>query len=127
MLITGAHIFNYFGSEHRQSDYLRKSHPDPLVEIHPETARARGIAAGDWVAIESPRGKVRFRAKLTEGIDPRVVSAEFGWWFPEQDRTDGEAQLSANINVLTDDAGLLDPGMGATNLKGLMCNVTPVT
>jgi len=127
VLITGARIFNYFGSEHRQSDYLRKSHPDPLVEIHPETARARGIAAGDWVAIESPRGKVRFRAKLTEGIDPRVVSAEFGWWFPEQDRTDSEAQLSANINVLTDDAGLLDPGMGATNLKGLMCNVTPVT
>ena len=123
ILITGQRIFNYFGSEHRQSDYLRKSHPDPLVEIHPDAAKARGIEDGDWVTIESPRGKVKFKAKVTEGIDPRVVSAEFGWWFPEKDRTDREEQLSSNINVLTDDAGPLDPGMGATNLKGLMCNV----
>lgn len=81
VLITGQRIFNYFGSEHRQSAYLRKSHPDPLVEIHPDTAKERGIEEGDWVTIESPRGKVRFRARLFEGIDPRVVSAEFGWWF----------------------------------------------
>ncbi len=123
VLITGARVFNFFGSEHRQSDYLRRGHPDPLVEIHPDTAKTRDIADGDWVTIASPRGKVRFRAKVTDGIDPRVVSAEFGWWFPEKDRTDGQEQLSSNINVLTNDAGPLDPGMGATNLKGLMCQV----
>jgi len=123
ILITGIRIFNFFGSEHRQADYLRRTHPDPLIEIHPDTAAGRGIKDGDWVHIESPRGKVKFRAKLFDGVDPQVVSAEFGWWFPEKDRTDIEAQLESNINVLTDDAGPLDPGMGATNLKGLMCNV----
>jgi len=60
---------------------------------------------------------------LFDGIDPRVVSAEWGWWFPEKDRTDIEVQLESNINMLTEDAGGLDPGMGATNLKGLMCQV----
>ena len=123
ILITGQRIFNFFGSEHRQGDYLRRTHPDPLVEIHPDTATARGIDDGDWVHIESPRGKVRFRARLFDGIDPRVVSAEWGWWFPEKDRTDIEVQLESNINMLTEDAGGLDPGMGATNLKGLMCQV----
>jgi len=123
ILITGIRIFNFFGSEHRQADYLRRTHPDPLIEIHPDTAAGRGIKDGDWVHIESPRGKVKFRAKLFDGVDPQVVSAEFGWWFPEKDLTDIEAQLESNINVLTDDAGPLDPGMGATNLKGLMCNV----
>ena len=93
------------------------------MEIHPDTASERGIEDGDWVKIESPRGQVKFRAKLFDGIDRRVVSAEFGWWFPEKDRTDAEEQLGSNINVLTDDAGPLDPGMGATNLKGLMCQV----
>lgn len=123
VLITGQRIFNYFGSEHRQGDYLRRTHPDPLVEIHPETAAARGISDGDWVHIESPRDKVKFRARIFDGIDPRVVSAEWGWWFPEKDRTDIEVQLESNINLLTEDAGGLDPGMGATNLKGLMCQV----
>ncbi len=123
VLITGQRIFNFFGSEHRQGDYLRRTHPDPLVEIHPDTAAARGISEGDWVQISSPRDKVRFRARIFDGIDPRVVSAEWGWWFPEKDRTDIEVQLESNINLLTEDAGGLDPGMGATNLKGLMCQV----
>ncbi len=123
VLITGQRIFNFFGSEHRQGDYLRRTHPDPLVEIHPDTAAARGISDGDWVHISSPRDKVRFRARIFDGIDPRVVSAEWGWWFPEKDHTDIEVQLESNINLLTEDAGGLDPGMGATNLKGLMCQV----
>jgi len=127
VLITGIRIFNYFGSEHRQSEYLRRTHPDPLVEIHPDTAAAHGVKDGDWIFIESPRGRVKFRAKLFEGIDPRVISAEFGWWFPEKDRTDAGLQLESNINVLTMDGPPLDPGMGATNLKGLMCNIRPVT
>ncbi|MCY4361755.1 MAG: molybdopterin-dependent oxidoreductase [Gammaproteobacteria bacterium] len=123
VLITGQRIFNFFGSEHRQGDYLRRTHPDPMVEIHPDTAAARGISDGDWVHISSPRDQVRFRARIFDGIDPRVVSAEWGWWFPEKDRTDIEVQLESNINLLTEDAGGLDPGMGATNLKGLMCQV----
>ena len=123
VLITGQRIFNFFGSEHRQGDYLRRTHPDPLVEIHPDTAAERGINDGDWVHIKSPRGKVKFRTRLFDGIDPRVVSAEWGWWFPEKDRTDIEVQLESNINMLTEDSGGLDPGMGATNLKGLMCQI----
>ena len=123
ILITGIRIFNFFGSEHRQADYLRRTHPDPLIEIHPDTAAERGISDGDWIHIESPRGKVKFKANLFDGIDPRVVSAEWGWWFPEKDRTDFNVQMESNINLLTNDAGPLDPGMGATNLKGLMCNV----
>ena len=92
------------------------------MDIHPDAAAARGIADGDWVRIRSPRGEVRLRARLFDGVDPRVVSAEFGWWFPEKGPPD-YGWSESNINVLTDDAPPLDPGMGATNLKGLMCQV----
>ena len=34
-----------------RSPSLRASAPDPQVEVHPETAAARGIAAGDWVRL----------------------------------------------------------------------------
>ena len=29
---------------------------DPEVELHPTAAAERGIAAGDWVRIETPEG-----------------------------------------------------------------------
>ena len=122
ILVTGHRIFNFFGSEHRQSHYLRKGHPDPLIEIHPQLAASRQIEDGDWVKVSSPRGAVKLRAKFSDSLDPRVVSAEFGWWFPERDAP-GFAWDESNINILTEDGPPLDPGMGATNLKGLMCNV----
>lgn len=65
------------------------------------------------------------RAKLTEKINPRVVSAEHRWWFPERKTSDFGWQES-NINILTSDADRLDPGIGATNLRGLMCSVRPL-
>ena len=122
VLTTGHRIFEFFGSEHRQSAYLRRKHRDPLVEIHPNAAGERNIDDGDWVYIETPRGKVKFRAKLFDGIHPSVVSAEYGWWYPEAGPPD-YGWKESNINILTVDGPPLDPGMGATNLKGLMCNI----
>jgi anaerobic selenocysteine-containing dehydrogenase len=59
---------------------LRKSAPDPLLEMHPSTAETRGIKAGDWVSLETPLGSVRARAKLNATLDPRVVFDQHGWW-----------------------------------------------
>jgi len=42
--------------------------------------RRAGIRGGDWVAIETPEGQVRARAKLNESLDPRVVCGQHGWW-----------------------------------------------
>jgi anaerobic selenocysteine-containing dehydrogenase len=56
----------------------RKSAPDPQVELHPGTAAARGIAAGDWVRIQTPHGDVR--ARFNASLDPKVVCGQHGWW-----------------------------------------------
>ena len=84
ILITGARSPGFFHTENRQVPWLRELHRDPMVEIHPETAKKEGINEGNWVVIESPRGKVRQRAKIFAGIDPWVVSAQHAWWFPER-------------------------------------------
>jgi hypothetical protein len=112
-------------SENRQLPWLRELHRDPVVEIHPETAEKEGILEGDWVIIESLRGKVRQRAKLFAGMDPRIVSAEHGWWFPEnKDPLHGWDE--SNINILTDNAyDTCDPAMGATNVRTLLCKIYP--
>ncbi|MBW1916218.1 MAG: molybdopterin-dependent oxidoreductase, partial [Deltaproteobacteria bacterium] len=75
VLTTGGRINGFFHSEFRQIERLRRLNPDPLMEIHPDTASSLDIRDGDWVWIESPRGRVKQKAKVTPGIDPRVVHA----------------------------------------------------
>ncbi|MGD8385684.1 MAG: molybdopterin-dependent oxidoreductase [Desulfobacteraceae bacterium] len=127
ILITGRRIPGFFHTENRQLPWLRELHQDPIVEIHPETAEKEGIQEGDWVVIESPRGKVRQRARLFEGMDPRIVSAEHAWWFPER-KDPGHGWEESNINILTSNAyEHCDPAMGATHVRTLLCRIHPET
>ncbi len=127
ILITGARSPAFYTSEHRMIPWLREIFPDPIVEIHPETAEKLGIKDGQWVFIESPRGKIKQRAVLTTGVDKRVIAAQYGWWFPEM-KTPGHGWDISNINMLTDnDPAGYDAAMGADNLRVLMCKVYPAS
>lgn len=124
ILNAGLRVPTYFGSANRQQSWLREIRPYPNVELHPDTANKLGIAEGDWVWIESPRGKIKQKAKFNEGIDPRVVVAEFGWWYPEI-KDPGHGWDISNSNILTDNSHeSMDPIMGATNLRTLLCNIS---
>jgi len=123
ILTAGARCPVFFHSEHRMIPWLREIHPDPIVEIHPRTAEKHGIKEGDWVFIESPRGRIKQRAKLTTGIDPRIVAAQHGWWFPEV-KTPDHGWDKSNINILTDnDPAGYDMAMGSPNLRVLLCKI----
>jgi thiosulfate reductase / polysulfide reductase chain A len=125
VLTTGARIPYFFNSEHRQLRRLRKAHPDPLVEIHPETAVPLGIRNGDWVWIETLRGKIQQRAKVTTDVDPKVVHVEHGWWFPEEEGPE-HGVWKSNANLLTRNGPPYDPAMGTYHLRGLLCRIAPV-
>ena len=122
ILTTGARIPYFFNSEHRQIGALRRSHPEPLCEIHPETAARHGIAKGDWIWIETRRGRIRQKARITTRIDPRVVHVQFGWWFPERPAPD-YGVWDSNANMLTDNQPPYDPAMGTYQLRALLCRV----
>lgn len=118
ILITGSKIPGYQHSAYRNIPSLREACPDPLLDIHPETAEKLAIQDGDWVRIETPRGSVRHRARLFDGIHRQVVSAPIGWWYGYED---GWRQV--NINVLTDNSKC-DPQVGCPPMRGLLCRVT---
>jgi thiosulfate reductase/polysulfide reductase chain A len=124
ILTTGARIPCFFNSEHRQIENLRKARRDPMTEIHPETAARYGIKKGDWMWIETKRGRIRQRAKVTTGIDPRVIAAEHGWWFPE-DAAPEYGVWKSNVNLLTDNQPPYDRAMGTYQLRALLCRVAP--
>jgi anaerobic selenocysteine-containing dehydrogenase len=123
ILMTGTKGLYYFHSELHQIDSLRRRHPDPLVEINPETAAAVGISEGDWVWVESPHAKVRLKARLFDGITPDIVNAEHAWWRPEAHPPDYHWKESSANLLFGDD--LFDPDTGAEPLKCYVCSVAP--
>ncbi len=54
---------------------------EDLLLIHPEDAAKHNIVQGDWVCIESARGKVDIKAHLSEDVKPGILSTTFH--FPE--------------------------------------------
>lgn len=124
ILITGARIAVFFHTEHIQIPWCREIMPFPRVDINPETAKELGVHGGDWVWIETPRGKVKQRARLTAEVHPKVVSAQHGWWFPERPGPE-HGCFESNINVLCDEQ-VTDPFFGANVHRGLLCRITKV-
>jgi anaerobic selenocysteine-containing dehydrogenase len=124
VLTTGGRISFFFNSEHRQLAKLRKAQRNPVAEIHPETAARCGIANGGWMWIETLRGRIRQKAKVTDGIDPRVIHVQHGWWFPEQPGPEYGVWTS-NANLLTNNQPPYDSAMGTYQLRALLCRVAP--
>jgi anaerobic selenocysteine-containing dehydrogenase len=76
--------------------------------------------------IETRRGRIKQKVKVTTGIDPRVISAQHAWWFPEKGAPD-YGVWESNVNLLTDNSPPFDPAMGTYQLRALLCRVAPVT
>lgn len=125
ILSTGGRLPYYFHSQYRQVPWLRERQPYPIVQIHPETAEELGVKDGDWVWIETPRGRIKQVAKLFEGMDPRVVVAQASWWYPE-DPGPEHGLWKSNTNVLTRNEPPYDPAMGSTTLRALLCKLHKV-
>jgi anaerobic selenocysteine-containing dehydrogenase len=127
VLTSGARVFAFFHSEHRQIPYLRELNPDPLVEIHPKNAAKLGIADGQWCEVYNQFGSARLKAKVTYAVDEKTIHAQHGWWFPEED---GNAPnlygtFRSNINNLVPNFHTGKLGFGAP-VKCMLCNIKPI-
>lgn len=127
LVLSSAKSLFFCETQHRQIPGLRKSAPDPQVEMHPATAEARGISAGDWVSLDTPHGSIRARAKLNASLDPLVVFGQHGWW-----ASCDELELpgyppygpgSANLNLVLRQTPS-DPISGSSPLRASVCNVS---
>ncbi|HEY2937969.1 MAG TPA: molybdopterin-dependent oxidoreductase [Gaiellaceae bacterium] len=118
---SGARIHADFRTQHHNIPGLARLQPEPVVHLHADDAEARGIAEGDLVDLVSARGRVRFRAHVSEDIVRGAVEANMGGGGPLGPR----AWQRANVNELTDE-GNYDPISGFPVFKALLCDVEPV-
>jgi anaerobic selenocysteine-containing dehydrogenase len=127
ILSTGRRSAVFFHAEHRNIPWLRELDPDPLVEIHPDTASSLDIGGGEWVWIENWMGRCRFRAKVTLEVPPWMVMATHGWWFPEEPAEEPSLYgvWKSNINQLIPMGYQGEDGLGAP-IKHMLCRVYKV-
>jgi len=126
LVLTSAKTPLYCHSQHRNLPRLRRVLPDPIVEMSPATAASRGIGNGDWVAIITPTGRVRMRARLVASLADGVVGAQHGWWQACPDLgLPGYNPLSAdgaNINLVIGNEAF-DPVSGAAPHRSYHCEI----
>lgn len=108
-----------FRSQHHGVRGLSEQNPEPMVTMHSADASSRGIAHGDPVWVRTPRGRVRYRAYVTQNIMPGCVDAAQGGGGP----LGPEAWQRCNVNELTD-LERSDPISGFPVYKTLLCEVT---
>ena len=129
LVMTNAKLPQYLHSQHRGVAAIRRTHPDPTIEIHPVTAARYGVAHHAWVYVETPRGRVRARADVTDAIAPGVVCAYHGWWEAceplGRPALDPYSDAGANVNLLVHN-DVRDPVSGAIPHRSTLCRVIPV-
>lgn len=108
VLSTGNRNRYYTHGQFRGIISLKEKNPEPRAEVGPETAQTYGISNGDDVVIETNRGFVRMKARVSERVAEGVVLVPHGW--------SGEA----NANLLTD-TDCREPIMGYPEVKALLC------
>jgi anaerobic selenocysteine-containing dehydrogenase len=96
---------------------LRAAAGEPIVEIHPVDASARGIEQGEMVRVYNDRGDFHARAIVGENVKPGVIVSLGIWW--NKYVADGRNCNSTVSSRLTDFGG------GATFFDNLV-QVEPV-
>lgn len=120
-LISGCKLLPFFHSEGRQIPSLRRLHPEPRVDVHPDTATGLSLEAGQTAAVVTPSGRAHFKVNLDDSLHPSVVHAEHAWWFPERPGPEhGWRESCANMLFGHEH---FDPDSGAEPLKSGICRL----
>jgi ferredoxin-nitrate reductase len=101
-LNTGRTIYHFHTrTKTARAPQLQAAAPEAWVEISPADARALGVSEGDMVRVESPRGRLEAKARVS-GIRDGVVFAPFHYGYFDQeggDAPDGRARAANELTI----------------------------
>ena len=126
-LTTGARDYAFYHSAWTNIAHQRILEPWPYIEINEDDARERQISEGEWLWVETRRGKIKAKARVSKG----VIKGAASMCRPNYKHACKELNLpgfswdKGNPNILTTAEGS-DPGFGAASMRSLLCKVTKV-
>ncbi len=101
-LNTGRTIYHFHTrTKTARVPQLQNAAPDAWVEIHPADAEALGVAEGAVVRVESPRGRMEAKARIS-GIRKGVVFAPFHYGYfdePGAESPDGRPRAANELTI----------------------------
>jgi anaerobic selenocysteine-containing dehydrogenase len=128
LVLTNAKFTTFIHSQQRALPTLRKAAPEPTADIHPDSAARFGVKHKQWMVVESPRGAIKVRARVTPNIVPGVVCCQHGWWqackeleLPGYNPYENDGANPATL-IGTD---LSDPISGSLPHRSYLCRVRP--
>ncbi len=123
LVMTNGRLPMYHHGTLRNSPFLREIYPVPEIWVNPEACRKYGVSQGDWVWVESRRGKIRAICRETEGINPGVVYME-RFWTPETLNTPTRGWQEVNVNVLSKGDAPFNDVVGTHTLRGYQVRIS---
>ncbi|MGK4005219.1 nitrate reductase [Sorangium sp. So ce1036] len=101
LLTTGRTVYHFHTrTKTARAPELQQAAPDAWVEIAAADAGRLAIEEGDWVRVESPRGHVVVRARITEIREGAVfIPFHYGYW--DEDPAKGRGPRAANELTIT--------------------------
>ena len=111
--ISGERTNRYTHTQFHNIPSLRMRESGGFADLHPKDADRMNIADGQMIAISTPRGRVRMKARISDVVPPGAVRIAWGW---------GEVDAEANVNNLTDD-DRRDPVTCTPSARTFMCRI----
>ena len=115
--ISGSRDIRFTNSQFRTIPALLQNGAGCAVDIHPDDAQLQGIAAGDLVQIETPKGAIEMPARLATTVRPGTARIAWGW---------GDYDPRCNLNALTEDdqRGAVT---GTSTSRSFMCRLSKLS
>src|SRR4030095_1813533 len=125
LLLVGRRDLRSNNSWMHNSQRLVKGPERCTLLMHPDDARARGLAQGQTVQVRSRVGSIPVRLELTDAVMPGVVSLPHGWGHgrPGVQLRVATAHAGVSVNDLTDDQAV-DALLGTAAFGGTPVHVS---
>jgi ferredoxin-nitrate reductase len=99
---TGRTVYHFHTrTKTARAPQLQNAAPDAWVEINPSDAESLGVGEGDVVRVETPRGSLEAKARVS-GIREGVVFAPFHYGYfdtPGEDGPDGHPRAANELTI----------------------------
>jgi len=123
LVMTNGRLPVFHHTTLRNIPYIREIFPVAEIWINPADASQYGVANGDWVWVQSPRGKIQSKARVASCMARGVVYQE-RFWNPEtlDSATHGWSEM--NVNVLSKNTGPFNDVFGTYTLRGYQVKIS---
>jgi anaerobic selenocysteine-containing dehydrogenase len=125
VLTTGGRDYPFYHSAWTNIARQRIIEPWPYIEMNYEDATSKQISEGEWLWVESLRGKIRAKARISKGVAKGCVSMPRPTYKDECKELNlpGFGWDQANPNILIPSDGC-DVGFGCAPMRSSLCKVT---